>query len=77
MVCDRPLDFIFTFSVNFIINIIFSYFMLFLQKMGVLLDWPKLIWPNARFGRKPQLADTTIGRMEQLAEKYYHIQKRI
>jgi hypothetical protein len=28
-------------------------------------------------GQKPQLADATIGRMEQLAEKYYHIQKRI
>jgi hypothetical protein len=37
----------------------------------VLLDWPKLIWPNATFGRKPQLADATIGRMEQLAEKIF------
>jgi hypothetical protein len=34
------------------------------------------IWPNT-IGRKPQLPDATIGRMEQLAEKYYHIQKRI
>jgi hypothetical protein len=42
------------------------------SKFRVLLDWP-----NATFGRKPQLADATIGRMEQLAEKYYHNQKRI